>query len=139
MTDERALEAARQAVALAYEKRDMKAIADQVREGKFTDTVAFDGALAAINQFIAMGEEPPHATHRHIMRGTEYTLIGIGKIQSAHWTEPNAYPNPGAVDMREVAIYSSVDDGTLWVRPVDEFNDGRFEPLPAAPQFKGGE
>jgi hypothetical protein len=33
--------------------------------------------------------------------------------------------------MREVAIYRSVDDGSLWVRPREEFEDGRFAALDA--------
>jgi hypothetical protein len=61
------------------------------------------------------------ATHRHKKRGTEYVLIGIGKMQSEKW-----YP----VDMREVAIYRSATDPTeIWVRPREEFEDGRFEAL----------
>lgn len=65
------------------------------------------------------------ATHRHKKRGTEYVLIGFGKLQAEMWVDWNSEP----VDMREVAVYRSVDDGSLWVRPREEFEDGRFEVL----------
>jgi hypothetical protein len=71
------------------------------------------------------------ATHRHKKRGTEYVLIGIGKIQSQWWYEPS-FPigEPISVDMREVAIYRSITDPTeISVRPREEFEDGRFEAL----------
>ena len=75
---------------------------------------------------------------RHNKRGTTYEVIGTGKMQSEHWWERN--PNRGQatfgecdqlVDMREVVIYRSESDGILWVRPVEEFNDGRFSALSA--------
>lgn len=70
------------------------------------------------------------ATHRHVKRGTEYVLLGYGKMQAENWHDMSANPHDfQSVDMREVAIYRSVDDGSLWVRPREEFEDGRFQAL----------
>jgi hypothetical protein len=78
-------------------------------------------------------------TYRHKKRGTEYVMIGIGKMQAERW-QSGEYVSQAdidrytaaeinarlGVDMREVAIYRSVDDGSLWARPREEFEDGRF-------------
>jgi len=74
---------------------------------------------------------PPNKLYRHKKRGTFYEVIGVGKMQSECWYEDNA--GWTAVDMREVTIYRSVDDETIWVRPTEEFNDGRFEPFGLSP------
>jgi len=74
------------------------------------------------------------ATHRHVKRGSEYELLGYGKMQAESWEEyvtNNGRPHHAKVDMREVAIYRSVDDGALWARPREEFEDGRFVALSA--------
>lgn len=78
------------------------------------------------------------ATHRHKKRGTEYVLIGYGKMQAEDWFEEDTeYDSENdrvsvrvgaTVDMREVAIYRSmIDPKEIWVRPREEFEDGRFE------------
>lgn len=83
--------------------------------------------LAALT---ATASAEPVATHRHKKRGSEYTLIGIGKMQASRWFE--GWPDGGSttVDMEEVAIYRGTD-GQLWVRPHEEFEDGRFEIIAA--------
>lgn len=84
----------------------------------------------------------PEPTHRHVKRGTEYVLIGYGKMQTENWVVLNPSPkweagfegrihgyHGKAADMQEIAIYQSVDDGSLWARPREEFEDGRFVAL----------
>lgn len=87
-----------------------------------------DRHIRALSAEPAQGEQW-RPTHRHVKRGTKYQLIGTGKIQAKTWADLNN-DNDHKVDMREIAIYRG-DDGALWVRPIEEFNDGRFEPLPA--------
>jgi len=67
------------------------------------------------------GEQRHQATPRwqHIKSGGTYAEIGRGRMQT---TDP-------APDMAEVVIYRSEKDGSLWARPVAEFDDGRFVAL----------
>lgn len=87
----------------------------------------------------------PTVIVRHKKRGTHYALLGIGKMQAENWRElvgeqmlVEGEEVGTAVDMREVAIYQSVDDFSIWVRPIEEFNDGRFESL-STPHTPTGE
>jgi len=56
---------------------------------------------------------------RHRKRGAEYEVIGGATAQAS--TGP-------ITDDTEVVVYRG-PDGRLWVRPVTEFTDGRFEPV----------
>lgn len=55
---------------------------------------------------------------RHVKRGSTYTIIAHGKIQTDRPLR----------DYAEVTVYRG-DDGLFWVRPIDEMEDGRFEPI----------
>jgi hypothetical protein len=57
---------------------------------------------------------------RHIKRGSTYRVLGKGKIQVSG--------NP-LVDYAEVVVYASDETGDIWIRPIDEFEDGRFEKI----------
>jgi hypothetical protein len=56
---------------------------------------------------------------RHRVRGSTYQEIGRAEVQASRVV----------VEGDTVVVYRSVDDGKLWARPPDEFDDGRFEAL----------
>lgn len=82
-----------------------------------------DDIEALISNFLV----PP--THRHVKSGGEYIFLGYGKMQTSDWVEYISMESTVSVDMQEVAIYRAVSDGSLWARPKDEFEDGRFVKL----------
>lgn len=63
---------------------------------------------------------------RHKKRGTEYDVIASGAVQTAGYL----------YDMAPVVVYRNVTDGSVWVRPKFEMNDGRFEEVPAETGFE---
>ncbi|MFD1945030.1 Lar family restriction alleviation protein [Paradevosia shaoguanensis] len=101
--------------------------------------------IGTFKAMIAAAPLQPVATHRHKKSGGEYVLLGIGKMQAKHWVdkkpsidalmkEPPASVPPPSVDMHPVAIYQSTDDGSFWARPIEEWEDGRFEVLATSSQ-----
>lgn len=122
-----------------YRDDDIIAVLDELSPGlATTNDEAFASPLAAPSNPV-ISDEP---THRHKKRCTEYVLIGIGKMQAENWEvrEYTATDEPvhgASVDMREVAVYRSfTDPSEIWVRPREEFEDGRFEALTAALSVK---
>ena len=66
-----------------------------------------------------MNRPEPGQRFTHKKRGSTYTVIGIGYLQTRH----------DFLDDEEVVIYQE-PSGILWVRPLTEFCDGRFEAVP---------
>ena len=67
---------------------------------------------------VGPGERDAGMTFKHRVRGTSYTVVGRAVVQT----------NQPMSDEQEVVVYAGAD-GRLWVRPVSEFYDGRFEKL----------
>lgn len=80
----------------------------------------------------------------HQKNHNQYHLLGYAKMQSGKWKEQQKIIYPDlqkeghykSVDMKEVAVYISANDGSLWVRPREEFEDGRFKKVIASFQLK---
>jgi hypothetical protein len=64
--------------------------------------------------------------YRHTKTKDVYIVLHIGKMQTHSWTW-NTYGDE--VDMEEVVIYQKIGSSNVWVRPLEEFEDGRFEHL----------
>lgn len=67
---------------------------------------------------------------RHKKRGSTYEVLHGALMQSTHWHD-TYYKVPA--DGRSVVVYRSESDGSVWVRPASEFEDGRFEDISASP------
>jgi len=92
--------------------------AEYVKAFDFTDEL-YRAALAALPLPEPVAWQP---THRHIKRGSTYSAIGPALLQaSAPCVEPD-----------EMMVYRA-ESGELWVRPLAEFTDGRFEALTTPP------
>lgn len=93
--------------------------------GEFCDTAFALDALSAL----PVPDDGWRPTHRHMGRGTSYQVVAEGYLQTTALIGT-------AADDEHVTLYRG-EDGRWWVRPTDEFNDGRFEPLPPPPGQEG--
>lgn len=102
--------------------------------------VAEARALASMLGEAAEGGWRP--THRHKKRGSTYRVIGEAEAQVSKggWKFPTKdgiqYVRP-IQDGDRITIYQG-EDGKLWARFTDEFNDGRFEAIHPSPTDKEG-
>lgn len=69
-------------------------------------------------------------THRHVKTGGQYRVIAEGRLQASDLFRDERPGDNVSADMMLMTIYQA-EDGSWWVRPTDEFNDGRFEVINA--------
>lgn len=90
-------------------------------------SICWDQACATLKErvlaILALRSRPVEwrPTHRHVKRGTDYQVIGSASLQAGQQVGEAA----------TLVIYRDAK-GRLWARPEVEFDDGRFEPVPAA-------
>lgn len=106
----------------------LKQVSDRLRAYTF-DSGTEDSDWAKATRALEFIKAIPHVTHHE--RGGDYILIGTGTVQSGDWLRPRGDTDGWeggdlvSVDNQPVAIYVA-SDGSLWVRPTHEFEDGRF-------------
>lgn len=69
-------------------------------------------------------------THQHVKRASTYRVIGEAEAQVSTGAINFACYSRQIEDGSRLTVYQG-EDGKLWVRFTDEFNDGRFVQLPA--------
>lgn len=82
--------------------------------------LAMRAALTAVADALRPMLGTGGARWRHKKRGTTYVELHRAELQHA---DPR-------FDCLPLVVYQCEKDGRVWVRPVDEFEDGRFEPAP---------
>lgn len=83
---------------------------------------AFEKAEAILSLLPPQSVPEWKPTHKHKKRGSTYVVVGQAQVQC----------EDGLTDYEVVTVYRG-RDGQLWVRRKSEFEDGRFEELPASP------
>lgn len=69
-----------------------------------------------------------NATHRHKKRGSVYRVIGEAEAQVSTGSYNGCGYSRRFEDGSRLTVYEA-EDGRLWARFTDEFEDGRFEAL----------
>ena len=116
---EAVIEAIRQHVRTRYERRE--------HHGAYH----FSGLEAAADAILNLAPvggrgEGWRPTHRHLKRGSDYQTLKPAILQT----------EAPLADGATLLVYRD-EAGAWWARTPEEFNDGRFEPLPPPPQEQG--
>lgn len=64
----------------------------------------------------------PHSRWRHKRRQTIYLVLAVGLLQAS---DGDLHNHEG----EQLVVYRDISSQQVWVRPLREFLDGRFEPL----------